>query len=229
MAGQALSPVKKATINNALGFMTVFAWRTPRGSCHNSRERFLAIECQTSRRVCRHHPEGSFWQCAKQSLDRQKPAFSPRRTPVTKIGFLLLLLLIVRSFLRKPLSQNSGAGEGNRTVSGLGSAPSCRRTNLYFFLGRQGLFRAGGGVSFELYYSCTGLLLIDYQRLKLVFGFRCYLASTPAALTNYICYLQTILSAYRLYFLTAVFPAFRPCVPSFSGTFPSSSSSAASG
>jgi len=43
--------------------------------------------------------------------------FSPRRTPLTKTGLLLLLLLLLGDFLCKSLIINDGAGEGNRILS----------------------------------------------------------------------------------------------------------------
>jgi hypothetical protein len=47
--------------------------------------------------------------------------FARRRTTLTKTELLLLLLLLLGGIWRKLLSQNDGAGEGNRTlVSALG-------------------------------------------------------------------------------------------------------------
>jgi hypothetical protein len=45
-------------------------------------------------------------------LSNKKKRFSPRQTPLTKIELLLLLLLPFRIFLRNPLGQKDGAGEG---------------------------------------------------------------------------------------------------------------------
>jgi len=42
--------------------------------------------------------------------------FSHRRTPLTKTGLLLLLLLLFDVFRRNSLSQNDGSGEWNRTL-----------------------------------------------------------------------------------------------------------------
>ena len=42
--------------------------------------------------------------------------FARRRTTLTKGELLLLLLLLLGGIQRKSLSQNDGAGEGNRTL-----------------------------------------------------------------------------------------------------------------